>query len=522
MFGEIEWLFTAYWEPCLLLLTVAFIAAISLAALLGLAILKAYIRVRNFEGPPSHWIKGHLDQATFDGRGLQFHLKCTEHYKTAYRIWFGPTRSAVVLCHPDSVKAVLPTAFKEKSVCRLLSPFLGFGLGLQDGMRWKSTRKLLTPAFHLETVKSHIKIFQESAEVLLDKWSSSSREEVELFQDIGLLTLDSILKCSFSYWTDCQTKRADTFMTAIHENTQAIMDRFLTPLHHFDLIYNFSSAGRKFKHNAKIVSRKADEIIKNRKKNLLEQPEDEALRRRKHFDFLDVLLEARRENGQSLTDEEIRAEVRTFMFAGLDTVTSAICWILYCLALHPEHQKQCQEEIDGIFDQGNGLEWNDLCNLPYLKLCINEAMRLYSPVPIICRSSDKSYDLQGRKLPKGTFLYVNIFALHRNPHVWQNPEVFDPLRFTEQRSKDRPSQSFIPFSATPRNCIGQSFALAEIKITVAMILRWFDLTVSSNQIVPMEDLLTVLMLRSKTGVRINVNRRKTNVACDGNANIVTS
>lgn len=67
----------------------------------------------------------YLLQATFDGRGLQFHLKCTEHYKTAYRIWFGPTRSAVVLCHPDSVKAVLPTAFKEKSVCRLLSPFLG-------------------------------------------------------------------------------------------------------------------------------------------------------------------------------------------------------------------------------------------------------------------------------------------------------------------------------------------------------------------------------------------------------------
>jgi len=352
----------------------------------------------------------------------------------------------------------------------------------------------------------------------LGKWSSSPDGEVELFHDIGLLTLDSILKCSFSYWSDCQIKRPDAFMTAIHENTQAIMDRFLNPLFHLDFIYSLTPAGRKFNHNSKIVARKADEIIRGRRKNLLEQPEEEALRRQEHFDFLDVLLEAKREDERGLTDEEVRAEVRTFMFAGLDTVTSAICWILYCLALHPEHQKQCQEEIDGIFEQGNGLQWNDLYNVPYLKLCINEAMRLYSPVPIICRSSDKNYDLQGRTFPKGTFLYVNIFALHRNPHVWKNPEVFDPLRFTEQRSKGRPSHSFIPFSSGPRNCIGQNFAMTEIKITLAMILHRFDLTIDPDQIVPMEDLLTVLMLRSKRGVRIKVNPRNSDVFHDENDN----
>ncbi|XP_073233148.1 cytochrome P450 4A10-like [Porites lutea] len=518
MFGDLEWLLSSAREPYLLLVSVAAVAVLNLAVFSASVVLKAYSQVRGFDGPQCHWFKGHLDQATFDGRGLQFHLKCTKQYKTAYRVWFGPTKSAVVLCHPDTVKPLLQSTFKEESVCRLLSPFLGVGLGLQNGAKWKSTRKILTPAFHIETIKSYMKVFQQSAEVLLGKWSSSPDGEIELFQDIGLLTLDSILKCAFSYWSDCQVKRPDAFMTAILENTQAIMDRFSNPLYQFDFIYNLTPAGINFKRNSSIVARKADEIIRKRKQNLSEQPEREKIRRQDHFDFLDVLLEAKRDNEHSLTDEEVRAEVRTFMFAGLDTVTSAICWILYCLALHPEHQKKCQEEIDSIFKQNKELQWNDLQNAPYLKLCINEAMRLYSPVPIICRSSDKSYNVQGRTVPKGTFLYVSIFALHRNPHVWENPEVFDPLRFTEERSKGRPSHSFIPFSSGLRNCIGQYFGMAEIKITVAMILQRFNLKVRPDQIVPMEDLLTVLMLRSKTGLRINIHPRKSDVWHDDNDN----
>ncbi|KAJ7374839.1 Cytochrome P450 4B1 [Desmophyllum pertusum] len=198
------------------------------------------------------------------------------------------------------------------------------------------------------------------------------------------------------------------------------------------------------------------------------------------------------------------------MFAGLDTVTSALCWILYCLALYPEHQKKCQKEIDLILEKNESLQWTDLCNVPYLKLCMNEAMRLYSPVPIICRSSDKEYDLQGRTFPPDTFLYINIFALHRNPHVWKNPEVFDPLRFSDENSKGRPLNAFIPFSSGIRNCIGQNFAMTEIKTTLAMILHRFELTVSEDKIVTMEDLLTVLVLRSKNGVRVNITPRNHN------------
>lgn len=522
MFVVLEWP-SLSWTPLSFLLSVFAIAVFSIAVSFIFVLGRAYSQVRNFDGPPCHLIKGHLEQATFDGQGLRFHQKCTELYKTAYRVWFGPLKSAVVLCHPDAVKPLLATTFKDRTVSRLLAAFLGVGLGLQEGERWKNSRRLLTPAFHFETIQPYIKIFQESADILLSKWASSPSREVELFHDIGLLTFDSILKCAFSYWSDCQVKRPDSFLRAVHENTQAIMDRFRTPLHHSDFVYNLTSAGRRFKKNSEIVGCKADEIIKKRRKALVERPEEEALRRQEHFDFLDILLEARRDDGQGLTDEEIRAEVRTFMFAGLDTVTSAISWILYCLALHPEHQQKCREEIDLLFENGNDLQRADLCNVPYLKLCINESMRLYSPVPIICRLSDKEYEIQGRTLPSGTFLYVNIFAIHRNPYIWKNPEVFDPLRFTEENTKKRPSHTFIPFSSGRRNCIGKNFAMAEIKSTIAMILHRFELTVSEDNMVSMEDLLTVLVLRSKKGLKVNVTPRDHNhnspTVCSERANI---
>lgn len=206
MCPELEWPFSAWTQNSILLSGVAIIA-LGLASSFAYVLGKAYIQVRNFDGPPCHWIKGHIDQATFDGQGLKFHLECTELYKTAYRVWFGPLRSAVVLCHPETIKPILATTFKEKTVCHLLSSFLGIGLGLQKGERWKSTRRLLTPAFHFPKVEPYLKIFQESVKVLLANWSLSTNSEVELFHDIGLLTLDIILKCAFSYQSDCQVKR---------------------------------------------------------------------------------------------------------------------------------------------------------------------------------------------------------------------------------------------------------------------------------------------------------------------------
>ncbi|KAJ7356117.1 hypothetical protein OS493_026496 [Desmophyllum pertusum] len=165
----------------------------------------SYNGTKKFHGPLAHWLKGHIHRATFDGNGLKFHVECATQYKTAYPLWFGPLRSALVLCHPDTIKTVLSShAPKEEFVYSLIVPFTGNSLTIVNGKRWLQMRKLLTPAFHAEILKPYTKLFQESTSTLLDKWSRHP-EGMECFHDIGLMALDSTLKCAFSFNSNCQT-----------------------------------------------------------------------------------------------------------------------------------------------------------------------------------------------------------------------------------------------------------------------------------------------------------------------------
>ncbi|XP_078354122.1 cytochrome P450 4B1-like isoform X2 [Oculina patagonica] len=448
---------------------------------------KSYNGIKQFCGPPAHWLKGHVDRATFDGNGLKFHVECATQYKTAYPLWFGPLRSALVLCHPDTIKTVLSGHVpKEEFVYSLVVPFTGNSLTIVNGKRWLQMRKLLTPAFHAEILKPYTKLFQESTRTLLDKWSRNPNE-MECFRDIGLMALDSTLKCAFSYKSNCQTN--------------------VTPILHPDWIFRWTSDGRKFYSNCAAAHRKAEEIIRKRRKALQENGVEDKLRRKKHLDMVDIVLAAKDEDGNGLTDEEIRAEVVTFFAAGQDTVAAGISWTLYNLTVYPEHQRKCQEEVDEVFGDKEELEWDDLCQLKYVTLVIKESMRLYPPFPMFSRSLDKSYEIDGKLVPQGTWIMINAYALHHNPHVWKDPETFDPMRFTVDSKEERSPYAYIPFSAGPRNCIGMNFAMAEMKIAVAMILKRFDLSINKENLVTSNDLFPEIMLRTKTGIRLNLTPR---------------
>ncbi|CAH3015399.1 unnamed protein product [Porites evermanni] len=465
--------------------------------------------VAGIPGPPGHWLKGHLDYARFDGAGLKFHVKCAAEFKTCYRLWFGPLRSAVIICHPDTIKVVQSTnAPKERFVYDFVRPFLGDGLVTSEGERWFRMRRLLTPAFHFEILKPYVRVFQDSTDVLLKKWSSQGSGEVELFHHVSLMTLDSILKCAHSYVSNCQTQEdQDPYIAVVYEASNQILNRLMNPLHHADEVYKLTPEGRKFFKNCDFANTKAHQIVKARRKALHDDNEDKKLREKKHLDFLDILLKAKDENGKGLSDEEIVGEVMTFMFAGHDTTASVIAWTLYNLAKYPEHQEKCRQEVDEVVGFNQDLDWKHLSKLKYMLMCIKESCRIFAPVPMISRSLDKTYEIDGHLVPEGSWVMTNIYALHHNPHVWKDPEIFDPLRFTNENAKDMSPYAFIPFSAGPRNCIGQNFALTEVKISVAMILRKFKLSLDSANVVPVDDLIPELILRSKNGIRINISTR---------------
>lgn len=340
---------------------------------------------------------------------------------------------------------------------------------------------------------------------MLDKWEryANTKETFELFEHVSLMTLDSILKCAFSCNSNCQTEGGtNAYIKAVYELSNLINFRVRTFPYHSDLIFHLSPHGFRYRRACRVAHSHTDEVIKKRKEAIKEETELGRIQTKRYLDFLDILLFARDEKQQGLSDEDLRAEVDTFMFEGHDTTASGLSFILYCLASHPEHQKLCREEVCEALQGKDTMEWEDLSKIPYTTMCIKESLRLYPPVPGISRQITKPITFfDGRTLPAGSHVGVSVFGAHRNSTVWENPHVFDPLRFLPENVSKRSPHAFVPFSAGPRNCIGQTFAMNEMKVVTALTLKRYRL-IEDPELKP--KLLPRLVLRSINGIHIKI------------------
>ncbi|XP_036026726.1 cytochrome P450 4F4 isoform X2 [Onychomys torridus] len=383
-----------------------------------------------------NWFLGHLGMIAPTEQGLKEVTKLVATYPQGFRTWMGPILPIITLCHPDIIRSVLnasaAVALKEVIFYTFLKPWLGDGLLLSAGDKWSRHRRMLTPAFHFNILKPYMKIFNDSTNIMHAKWqrlASGGSACLDMFENISLMTLDSLQKCVFSFDSNCQEKP-----------NAVIQDRRRT-----------------------LPSKDADDVLKAKAKS-------------KTLDFIDVLLLTKDEDGKELSDEDIRAEADTFMFEGHDTTASGLSWTLYNLARHPEYQERCRQEVQELLRgrKSPEIEWDDLAQLPFLTMCIKESLRLHPPVTVISRCCTQDISLpDGRVIPKGVICIINIFATHHNPTVWPDPEVYDPFRFDPENIKDRSPLAFIPFSAGPRNCIGQTFAMNEMKVALALTLLRF-------------------------------------------------
>ncbi|XP_060068964.1 ultra-long-chain fatty acid omega-hydroxylase-like isoform X2 [Ylistrum balloti] len=418
-------------------------------------------------------------------------------------------KPVIILNHPDTVKLVLKTA-EPKSVgfggiYRHGRPWLGDGLLIAGGQRWARARRLLTPAFHFDVLRPYIDIYNEATEELLTNVEvcAEKGESFETFNVVSACTLDIILRCAFSYRTNCQNLgKIHPYVAAVNEIAEEWTTRNRKPWLYPDFIFYLTSGGRRFRRQCNYVHSVAEEVIDKRQRIL----DAGHVPEKKYKDFLDILLMARDENGNGLTREEIRNEVDTFLFEGHDTTASAISWILYSLATHPEHQTKVQEEIDSILKgrESDRLLWDDLPKLEYLTMCIKEGMRLHSPVPFIQRESTRDFTIDGKTLPPGTSLSCSIFSVHHNPTVWSESDKFIPQRFSKENSSQMDSFAFVPFAAGPRNCIGQHFAMHEEKVTIARILHRYTLEVDPAVEVKKHP---AAVMRSKNGVYLYAKPR---------------
>ncbi|KAI5196283.1 Cytochrome P450 4F2 [Manis pentadactyla] len=477
---------TAAASPWLLLLLVG--ASWLLARLLAWActFYDTCSRLRCFPQPPMrNWFCGHQGLVPSDEQGLRFIVEQVATYSEGFKIWLGPTIPLVVFCHPNMIRtisnATATIAPKDKVFYDFLRPWLGDGLLLSGGDKWSRHRRLLTPAFHFNILKPYIKIFNDSVNIMHAKWNRLIHEgssRLDMFEHISLMTLDSLQKCVFSFDSNCQEKPSE-YIAAILELSALVSKRNQQILLHTDFLYYLTPDGQRFRRACRLVHNFTDAVIQERRRTLPSEGVDEFLQAKakaKTLDFIDVLLLSKDEDGKVLSDQDIRAEADTFMFEGHDTTASGLSWVLYNLAKHPEYQERCRQEVQELLRDREPKEmaWDDLAQLPFLTMCIKESLRLHPPVPVISRRCTQDLVLpHGRVIPKGVTCLVSVFATHHNPSVWPDPEVYDPSRFEPENIKKRSPLAYIPFSAGPRNCIGQTFAMAEMKVALALTLLRF-------------------------------------------------
>ncbi|XP_052808735.1 leukotriene-B4 omega-hydroxylase 3-like [Mya arenaria] len=472
---------------------------IGIVVLIVYAVVKFYLHVRRVEArfkgirtPPFHWLLGSFSQFPKDptGRILHFIKICNEYEEDGIVFLWGFFRRPIVIaCTPESMarisKSNAPKSRGLMGVYRMIEPWLGEGLLVANGQKWARNRRLLTPAFHFDILKPYTNVFNASADVLVAKLKSkaASNDRFDVFQNVLLCTLEIILKCAFSYEKDIQ-QSGDTnpYVKAVNRITDSLFHRFLYPYMLFDFIFYNTSVGRQFKKDCNFVHSVAEEIIHKRKK-ALDGGENVALEGKRYVDFLDILLTARDEEGVGLSSLEVRNEVDTFLFEGHDTTASAISWILYSLAEHPEYQRKCQQEVDQVLQgrDSDFVEWSDMPKFEFLTQCIKEGMRLHAPVPIVNREVKEDFEIGGRNIPAGSIVQLNIWALHHKESVWGPDHMeFKPERFSPENVDKMSPFQFVPFSAGPRNCIGQHFAMNEEKSVLAKLLRNFTFRLDTS------------------------------------------
>ncbi len=208
-------------------------------------------------------------------------------------------------------------------------------------------------------------------------------------------------------------------------------------------------------------------------------------------DLLSMLLLARdEETGQGMDDQQVRDEVITLLIAGYETVSTALTWTWYLLSQYPDVERQLHTELDTVL--GGHLHMVEhLPRLSYTRMVLEEALRLYPPAWIFGRKAIAEDEIGGYFIPANSMIVLSPYMTHRHPAFWGNPEVFEPERFTPERSAGRPHYAYFPFGGGPRVCIGNNFALMEMQLILATVAQRYKLRLVPGHTVEPEALLSL-------------------------------
>ncbi|KAG6452048.1 hypothetical protein O3G_MSEX007459 [Manduca sexta] len=372
----------------------------------------------------------------------------------------------ILLSHSRNITKSTPYTFLES--------WLGTGLLLSSGNKWHKRRKILTPTFHFNILKSFYVVMEEKSRNLVEVLRQTQGRDVDLLPVLSDFTLYTICETAMGTQLDMDKSAASLeYKNNIMKIGNLLLSRLTRIWLHNDLLYKMSPIGKQFTKCLNIVHSFADNVIANRRRQKMtstDEVDPEGMKKR--MAMLDLLLEA--QDKEEIDLEGIREEVNTFMFEGHDTTAIALTFCLMLIADHEDVQERIYEECRQLLDKCEGRPgMSDFSHMRYLDAVIKESLRLYPSVPFIGRRIDEDFYIDDLLVKKDTQVSIHIYSLQRREDLYSEPQLFRPERFLDGEVKHQ--YGFVPFSAGPRNCIGQRFAMLEMKCALSAIVKEFKL-----------------------------------------------
>ncbi|XP_015111116.1 cytochrome P450 4g15 [Diachasma alloeum] len=463
------------------------------------------------------------------------------------RLWIGP-KLLVFLVDPRDVEVILSShVYIDKSPeYRFFQPWLGNGLLISTGQKWRAHRKLIAPTFHLNVLKSFIDLFNANSRCVVEKMRKEGEKEFDIHDYMSETTVEILLETAMGVSKTTQDRSGFEYAMAVMKMCDILHLRHTRVWLRPDWLFNLTKYGKdqiqllEIIHGLtkKIIKRKKEDYKAGKRNFITESKEareakatsveglsfgqssglkddldvdDNDVGEKKRLAFLDLLIEAG-QNGVVLNEQEVKEQVDTIMFEGHDTTAAGSSFFLSMMGCHPEIQEKVIQELDEIFgDSDRPATFQDTLEMKYLERCLMETLRMYPPVPIIARQIQTDLKLASGDytVPAGCTVVVGTFKMHRQPHIYPNPDVFNPDNFLPEKTANRHYYAFVPFSAGPRSCVGRKYAMLKLKILLSTILRNFrvksDIKESDFR------LQADIILKRAEGFRVNLQPRKPTV-----------
>jgi cytochrome P450 len=405
--------------------------------------------------------------AAFKAEGFSALTNLQREYGDFVQLPVLPGMSNYLIFSPELAHEVLverADQFKKPELAKkVMRSSFGNGIFFSEGSFWRRQRKLVQPAFHHARVATYAEAMIRHTQNLADAWRSSA--SVDIAQAMHTLTFTIVVDALFKM--DVSSK-AETLTDAMRMLGIAINRQVSSPLQSMLPDWMPTTLNRTKRKSVETIDAIIYQLIEERRRDT-----------RDHGDLLSMFLQARdEETGDVMSTAQIRDELMTMFIAGHETSAAALGWAFAHIAQMPEVADKLRREIDTVCG-GKPVSPEHATALPYTKAIVKETLRLYPPAIFIVRQASAAMDIGTTRIRPSDLVSVVPPVIHRNAHLYENPEQFNPDRFMTDLEKQLPKCAYLPFGSGPRVCIGNGFAMMEMQLILATLMQQFTVTLQT-------------------------------------------